>query len=68
MKNLVTFVSSINFWLADKCRRVYLVAAKEHITWVSIAAAYVTLHVGTATPVMTFKCLSVVAEEKLNFG
>ena len=39
---ILTFVSSINFWLSDECRRVDFVAAKEHIGRVRDSSSYIT--------------------------
>ena len=62
---VLTFVSSIEFGLADKGRTVDLVAAEEHVGWIGVASADIAGDGLIAATVVAFILVSTTAEKAI---
>ena len=64
--DILTFVSTIHFWLADEGRRVDFVAAKEHVGRVRNSSPNITLYSATAATIVALRQLaSTTASEEI---
>lgn len=50
---MLTFVSTIDLWLANEGRRINSVASQEHVVRVCITATYITCNIVVSTAIMT---------------
>lgn len=62
---MLTFVSSIEFGLADKGRTVDAVAAEEHVGWVGVASADIAGDGLPAATVVAFILVSATSEKAI---
>lgn len=62
---MLTFVSSIDFWLANECGRINLVASQENVSRVCNTATHIASNIVVATTIMTILTISVTTTEKI---
>ena len=64
MKDLPTFVSSVEFGFTDESRTVAHVAAQESVGRIGVSTAHVALDVLAASTIMALIALVATASEK----
>ena len=62
---VLTFVSSIEFGLADKGWTVDLIAAQENVGWIGIAPAYIACYALPAATIVTLMLLATISEKAI---
>ena len=62
---VLTFVSSIEFGLADKGWTVDLIAAQENVGWIGIAPAYITCYALPTATIVTLMLLATISEKAI---
>ena len=62
---MLTFVSSIEFGLADEGRTVDAVAAEEHVGWIGVASADIAGDGLPTATVMAFILVSATSEKAI---